>query len=68
MPTKTQRYVQVHITAPDDNVELWRIYKKYKYNGLNATSMMMRNAMNKVISEDKAFQEWLKVNSNKACP
>jgi hypothetical protein len=39
------KFVQVHITAPPEDVKKWKEYKKLKYNGAPAFSMMMRKAM-----------------------
>jgi len=52
MPTKTQRYVQVHITVPVEDLVKWRAFKQKKFNGLNAMSMMIRDFVNEGIARE----------------
>jgi len=47
-----ERYVQLHITVPVEDVEKWRAFKEKKYNGLNAMSMMVRGFVNEGIARE----------------
>lgn len=49
---KAERYVQVHITVPVEDLEKWRAFKEKKFNGLNAMSMMIRDFVNKGINRE----------------
>ena len=53
MPTKTQRYVQVHITVPVEDLEKWRAFKEARFNGANVMSYLIRNAMNEYIEREQ---------------
>jgi hypothetical protein len=53
MPTKAERYEQLHITVPTSDLEKWRAFKKLKYNGLNAMSLLIRTAMNEYIQREE---------------
>ena len=52
MPTKAERYEQLHITVPTSDLEKWRAFKLKKYNGLNAMSLLIRTAMNEYIERE----------------
>lgn len=47
-----ERYEQLHITVPVEDLEKWRAFKEVKYNGLNAMSMMIRNFVNDGINRE----------------
>ena len=48
----TERYEQIHITVPHEDLERWRVFKHMKYDGLNAMSMMIRNFVNEGIERE----------------
>ncbi len=50
--SKPERCEQIHITAPVSDLERWRQYKREKYNGLNAMSMMIRGFVNEGIARE----------------
>lgn len=50
--SKRDRYEQIHITVPVEDLEKWRAFKEQKYNGLNAMSMMIRNFVNEGIERE----------------
>jgi len=50
--TKSERYEQLHITVPVEDLEKWREFKQKKYNGLNAMSMMVRGFVNDGIARE----------------
>lgn len=52
MVNKPKKFVQLHITVPVEDLEKWRVYKKEKYNGLNAMSMLIRDFVNEGIERD----------------
>ena len=52
MANKKDKYVQIHITVPEEALERWLAYKKYKYNGLKAMSLMIRNFVNEGIERE----------------
>jgi len=52
MPTKIERYEHLHVTVPTSDLEKWRAFKKLKYNGLNAMSLLIRTAMNEYIQRE----------------
>jgi len=47
-----ERYEQLHITVPVEDLEKWRAFKEKKYNGLNAMSMMVRGFVNEGIARE----------------
>ncbi len=49
---KSERYEQLHITVPVEDLDKGRAFKQQKYNGLNAMSMMIRNFVNEGIERD----------------
>jgi hypothetical protein len=51
---KTEKSEQIHITVPTSDLEKWRAFKKQKYNGLNAMSLLIRTAMNEYIERKQA--------------
>jgi len=48
-----ERYVQVHITVPVEDLEKWQRYKEAKYDGLNAMSKMIRDFVNEGIAREE---------------
>ncbi len=53
MAKQEDRSEQIHITVPKSDLDKWRAYKKLKYNGLNALSMMIRNFVNEGIEREE---------------
>ena len=56
---KGERYEQLHITVPVEDLERWRAFKEVKYNGLNAMSMMIRNFVNDGIDREEFVEKGL---------